>query len=114
MTDTTTSAPIMKPPRAQVGPIAWLRDNLFSSVGNTILTVLGVALLFFALKGLVNFAILDATWVAKDGSECAKNDGACWPFVFAKFGQFMYGTYPFDCAGGRNWSTCSPSRRSCR
>jgi general L-amino acid transport system permease protein len=86
----------VKPPRVQVGPVAWLRDNLFSSIGNTILTLLGVAFLYFALKGLVRFAIIDATWVGADGSACAKNDGACWPFVFAKFGQFMYGTYPFE------------------
>ena len=99
MTDVTassTEAPMMKPPRAQVGPIAWLRDNLFSSVGNTILTVLGLAFIYFALSGLFKFAVVDATWIAKDGADCAKNDGACWPFVFAKFGQFMYGTYPFE------------------
>ncbi len=96
MADITSSSdvPMVRPPRAQVGPIAWLRDNLFSSIGNTLLTVLGIAFLYFAAKGLVTFAILEATWVAKDGSDCAKNDGACWPFVFAKFGQFMYGTYP--------------------
>ncbi|MBV1695458.1 MAG: amino acid ABC transporter permease [Hyphomicrobiales bacterium] len=84
----------MKPPRAQVGPIAWLRDNLFSSVGNTILTLIGLALLYWVTKGLLTFAVFEATWVGKDGADCAKNDGACWPFVFAKFGQFMYGTYP--------------------
>lgn len=87
-------APVMKPPRAQVGPIAWLRDNLFSSVGNTILTLIGLALLYWVTKGLLTFAVFEATWVGKDGADCAKNDGACWPFVFAKFGQFMYGTYP--------------------
>jgi general L-amino acid transport system permease protein len=97
MTDITAStAPIVKPPRAQVGPIAWLRDNLFSSVSSSIFTVLGLALLFVILKGLIQFAVIDATWVAKDGGDCAKNNGACWPFVFAKFGQFMYGTYTFD------------------
>lgn len=99
MTDVTAASPdatAMKPPRAQVGPIAWLRDNLFSSPLNTALTVLGFALIYAALSSLIKFAIIDATWVAKDGADCAKNDGACWPFVFAKFGQFMYGTYPFE------------------
>lgn len=99
MTDisaSSTDTAAIKPPRAQVGPIAWLRDNLFSSVGNTVLTLLGAAFVYFALSGLLKFAIVDATWIAKDGGDCAKNDGACWPFVFAKFGQFMYGTYPFE------------------
>jgi general L-amino acid transport system permease protein len=98
MTDVTAGSANLptKPPRSQVGPVAWIRDNLFSSVGNSILTVLGLAFLYFAFSGLLKFAILDATWVGKDGADCAKNDGACWPFVFAKFGQFMYGTYPFE------------------
>ena len=97
MTDVTaSSAPAIKPPRVQVGPVAWLRDNLFSSIGNSIVTVLGLIAIFFILRGLLSFAVLNATWVGKDGTDCAKNDGACWPFVFAKFGQFMYGTYPFE------------------
>jgi general L-amino acid transport system permease protein len=97
MTDVTAGsapAPMTKPPRAQVGPIAWLRDNLFSSVGNTILTLIGLVLFFLAVRGFLNFSVFNATWIAKDGADCAKNSGACWPFVFAKFGQFMYGTYP--------------------
>ena len=96
MTDITagSSTPAMKPPRAVVGPIAWLRDNLFSSVSNSIVTLIGLALLYLIGKGLITFAVINATWVAKDGADCAKNDGACWPFVFAKFGQFMYGTFP--------------------
>jgi general L-amino acid transport system permease protein len=85
---------VVKPPRAQVGPVAWVRDNLFSSITNSILTLLGAALAFIVLKAFLSFAVLEATWVAKDGADCAKNDGACWPFVFAKFGQFMFGTYP--------------------
>ncbi len=97
MTDVTASATVaIKPPRPQVGAVAWLRDNLFASVGNTILTLIGAALIYFAVSGLFSFAIWNATWIAKDGSECAPNSGACWPFVFAKFGQFMYGTYPFE------------------
>lgn len=99
MTDatvTSSEAPVIKPPRAVVGPVAWVRDNLFSSIGNSILTIVGLLCIYFAFSGLVKFALVDATWVAKDGADCAKNDGACWPFVFAKFGQFMYGTYPFE------------------
>ncbi|HRK19089.1 MAG TPA: amino acid ABC transporter permease [Hyphomicrobiaceae bacterium] len=94
MTNSPNDQTVMKPPRAQVGPVAWLRENLFSSIPNTILTVVGMFLLYWILKGLVTFAVLEATWVASDGAGCAKNDGACWPFIFAKFSQFMFGTYP--------------------
>ena len=85
---------MIKPPRAVVGPVAWLRDNLFSSIGNSILTVLGAAFIYFALNGLFSFALVNATWTGADGSACRTNDGACWPFVFSKFSQFMFGTYP--------------------
>ncbi len=89
-----TSSLEMKPPRLQVGAIAWLRDNLFSSVGNSILTILGLYLIYTVVTGFISWSIVHATWVAKDGGDCRANIGACWPFVTAKFGQFMYGRYP--------------------
>ena len=42
--ESATSAPVERPPRSVVGPVAWLRTNLFSSWGNTILTVIGLML----------------------------------------------------------------------
>jgi general L-amino acid transport system permease protein len=84
----------MKPPRAQVGPIAWMRDNLFSSVGNTILTLVGLAFVYWVLSGLLAFTVFNATFIGKSGDDCRVNDGACWPFVFSKFAQFMFGPYP--------------------
>jgi general L-amino acid transport system permease protein len=96
MTDVTQgSAPVMKPPRAQVGPVAWLRDNLFSSVGNTILTLLGLWLVYTVVKGALDWTVFRAVWTGEDGRACSvPNAGACWPFVTAKFGQFMFGRYP--------------------
>jgi general L-amino acid transport system permease protein len=95
MTDlTANTGPTIRPPRLQVGLIAWLRDNLFSSIGNSILTILGIYLTWVLVSGLVSWGIINATWIAKDGGDCRANSGACWPFVGAKFGQFMYGRYP--------------------
>ncbi|MFM2422917.1 MAG: hypothetical protein RL291_1447, partial [Pseudomonadota bacterium] len=87
-----TPPPMTKPPRAQVGAWAWVRDNLFYSITSSIVSVISIVLMALAIKAVLQFAIIDATWIAKDGSEC-KSDGACWPFVFAKFGQFMFGTF---------------------
>ena len=96
MNDVTSSSStaMTRPPRAQVGALAWMRENLFSSVGSTLLTVVCFYLLYRVFYAVLSFAVLDATWVAEDGSGCAPNDGACWPFVFAKFSQFMFGAYP--------------------
>lgn len=96
MSDVTagSDAHAVKPPRVQVGPIAWLRDNLFSSIVNSILTIVIGVLIALAVWRILDFAVFQATWVGENGEACAKNDGACWPFVFAKFGQFMFGTFP--------------------
>src|SRR5262245_21677039 len=86
---TTVAAP---PPRA-VGPILWLRENLFSSWTNAALTVLALWLIYQFFATLFSWGVLHATWEARDGSEC-REGGACWPFATAWFGQFLYGRYP--------------------
>ncbi len=89
------------PPANLVGPWAWARDNLFSSVGNVILTLIGVGLILLLIPPLIKFMFIDAVWVGKDRDACLEEKvgrtvGACWPFIQAKFGQFLYGFYPID------------------
>ena len=81
------------PPSRAVGPFLWLRENLFSSWGNTLLTLLALWLIYQAVTTVLGWAALNATWQGKDGSACHAG-GACWPFASAWFGQFMYGRYP--------------------
>jgi general L-amino acid transport system permease protein len=50
------------PPRTEVGPIGWLRANLFSSVASSLMTIgLGVFLIYVAL-GLVSWVFTSAEW----------------------------------------------------
>ena len=89
--------PTMAPPRSEVGAIGWLRANLFSNITNTILTVAGIALIMWIVPPFIHWAFLNAVWVGDDREACiAPGTGACWAFVEAKFGQFMYGRYPLD------------------
>ena len=81
------------PPTRTGGPFLWLRENLFSSWGNTLLTLLALWLIYQAVTTVLGWAALNATWQGKDGSACHAG-GACWPFASAWFGQFMYGRYP--------------------
>jgi general L-amino acid transport system permease protein len=81
------------PQTRAVGPIAWLRENLFSSWTNAALTVLALWLIYQLAATLLAWGVLHATWQARDGGEC-REGGACWPFVSAWFGQFLYGRYP--------------------
>ena len=83
------------PPRANAGPLAWLRVNLFSSWGNAFLTVLALWLAYQAISAAIGWAFLHAVWEGPDGEVCSREGvGACWPFVADWFGQFIYGRYP--------------------
>ncbi len=93
-------------PSSQVGAIHWLRTNLFASVADSIMTILGLALLAYTLPGLIQWLFLDAAWTGADRTACATvsqggvlpdgQSGACWAFVSAKFNQFIFGRYPSD------------------
>ncbi|MFO1185464.1 MAG: amino acid ABC transporter permease [Bauldia sp.] len=92
----TANTPLRRPHRS-VGPVEWARGNLFSSPFNAALTVLGLALLAWALPPLFRWLVTDAVWSGTDRSACAApGTGACWAFIKAKFGQFVYGRYPLD------------------
>jgi general L-amino acid transport system permease protein len=89
------AAPALAPPSTSAGVLAWLRQNLFSSPFNTVLTLLCLWLLYQFVPPLVRWAILDASFVGDSRDDCV-GGGACWVFVKARFGQFMYGFYPPD------------------
>lgn len=89
-----TKAP-MRPPRNTVGVLGWLRANLFSSITNSLLTLVGLYVVYKVVSGVLSWAVFHAVFTGADGKVCQPADvGACWPFVTAKFGQFMYGRYP--------------------
>ncbi|HLJ18612.1 MAG TPA: amino acid ABC transporter permease [Stellaceae bacterium] len=73
--------------------IAWLRRNLFSSVGNTALTLAVVALLALALPPFVEWSVTQATFSGTSRSACA-GEGACWTFIKVRLPLFFYGHYP--------------------
>ena len=52
----------VKPPNTKKGPVKWLKDNLFSTWYNTILTCLGLVFLYFVLKGIFTWAFTQAEW----------------------------------------------------
>jgi general L-amino acid transport system permease protein len=83
------------PPRSVFGPLAWVQSNLFASVGDTILTIIGILIVVLAVPPLLDWAFYSAVWDGPDRSVCVSPDaGACWAFIKAKFAQFIYGRYP--------------------
>lgn len=76
-------------------PLAWARANLFNSVGNTILTLVIVAVLALLLPRLFAWGVTNAVW-APDPELCRKATGACWGFIPDKLRLMIFGTYPFE------------------
>ena len=73
----------------------WARANLFSSWGNSLLTLIVLYLLWLLIPVIVEWAFWNASWVGDSRDACLKeNQGACWPFIWDKWGQFIYGRYP--------------------
>ena len=57
--------------------------------------MIGLLIAYWVVSNIVSWGILTATFTGDDGSACTRDGaGACWPFITAKFAQFMYGRYP--------------------
>lgn len=92
----------VEPRRAPVkttGVVGFLRERLFSSPFNIMLTLASALLLWFTIIPSVKFLLIDAVWSGSDRNAClaanaGRDVGACWPFIQAKFEQFVYGFYP--------------------
>jgi len=54
--------PEAEPPRSELGPLGWLRENLFSSLGSGIATIVVASLLAVAVLLLADWVIFDARW----------------------------------------------------
>lgn len=93
-------------PRSSVGPYAWLRKNLFASPFDTTLSIIAAIGIVWFLPQILNWLIFNAVWSGTDRTACLTTEqggqlpagwsGACWPFIEARFGQFMFGRYPID------------------
>jgi general L-amino acid transport system permease protein len=87
------------PPSSVVGPVAWVREHLFTGPLNIILTVVIVALLAWTIPGLVRFLFIYAVWTGANREACIITEqrpvvGACWPFIWDRAAYFTYGSYP--------------------
>lgn len=71
----------------------WLRCNLFSSMTNTLLTVMSVAALIALVRSLLQWSVLAADWGGVDHMGCTAG-GACWNFVRLRLPLLVYGHYP--------------------
>ena len=86
--------PQAPPPLSTSGIIGWLRQNLFSSPLNAVLTILSFYLLYTVLPPLIDWVFLTSVWTGDSNQDCKGIEGACWAIIPNRFGQFIYGFYP--------------------
>ena len=75
------------------GVVAWARDNLFDGWFNSLLTLAAIAIVLLTLPSALGWLIFNANWTGGAEACRANTDGACWPFVTARWEQFLYGFY---------------------
>ncbi len=100
----TDMLPPAAPPSSQVGVLHWIRDNLFSSWLNAILTVLSLAAIWWLAAHILPW-FAHAVWYASSLTECREiieerfgpdAGGACFAVIRERWKQFMFGFYPVD------------------
>ena len=85
---------VHRPPSTRA--IGWLRDNLFSSPGNALTTVMMLGLIAWLGGKFFSWAVLDAVWGRVGVAACnaQAGEGACWAVVAEKWRQMLFGIYP--------------------
>ncbi|KQT86294.1 amino acid ABC transporter permease [Aurantimonas sp. Leaf443] len=90
----------LPPPPGETGLVGRMRRNLFATPLDTVLTIALGAVLVWGIWNLFQWAVVDAVFEGSDRTAClvegGGHGGACWAFVKAKFGQFIYGIYPLE------------------
>ncbi len=94
--------PQTAPPLRETGAIKWMRENLFSSILNSILTIGSIVLVFYVISALFpQFA--NSVWQASSLTECreilasrglSSHDGFCFAVITDRWKQLLFGFYP--------------------
>ncbi|MBM3604580.1 MAG: ABC transporter permease subunit [Alphaproteobacteria bacterium] len=97
-----TMLPAAAPPLRESGAVRWLRENLFSGPVNTILTILGLLIVWFLVATFWDW-FAHSVWNASSLSECREiiaatwgegARGACFAVIRERWNQYVFGFYP--------------------
>lgn len=96
----TEMLPEKEPPATTVGPIGWMRENLFNGIFNSIISVLFGLAIVWTVMNLLGWGV-SPTWNAESLAECREiigggHGGACWGVINDRWLQLLYGFYPLD------------------
>ena len=92
------------PPSTETGTIKWMRENLFSSVLNSVLTILSILVVYWAVSKIGPW-FWNSVWDAGSLTECREilaakgmtgHDGACFGVIKDRWQQLIFGFYPSE------------------
>jgi len=95
-----TEIPPSPAPANAAGPVKWLRENLFATWGNGLLTVVSIYAIYLVLSGTLPW-ILGGIWNSSSLVECREildgRTGACFAVLTERWNQLLFGfKYPPD------------------
>jgi general L-amino acid transport system permease protein len=85
-------------PVRKLGPLAWLKDNLFNSWYNSLLTVLTLVALGYIVPPFFKWAFVNSLWNSS-AEACRDIEGACWSIVPQNIKFIILGFFP----SGQEW-----------
>ncbi len=95
----TEMLPQQHPPIGQAGLVRWVRENLFSSVLNTTLTLVTILVVFSLVRHMLPW-FANSVWTAGSLTECREildgKTGACFSVIADRWNQMVFGFYPVE------------------
>ncbi|QDY69857.1 amino acid ABC transporter permease [Qingshengfaniella alkalisoli] len=94
-----TAIPPAPPPANETGVIKWLRENMFGSVANAIMTILALWAIYAVLSVVLPW-VVNGVWDADSIRDCREKlgdqVGACFAVVKERWPQLVFGNYPSE------------------
>jgi general L-amino acid transport system permease protein len=95
-----TEIPPAPPPYAATGPVKWMRENLFATPANGLLTIVSLYVVYLVLSAVLPW-ILNGIWNTSSLTECREAlegaVGACFSVLAERWNQLLFGfQYPSE------------------
>ncbi|MEH6645781.1 amino acid ABC transporter permease [Sulfitobacter sp.] len=96
----TTEIPQQPAPMNAVGPVKWMRENLFPTWANSLLTVAAIYVIYLILSATLPW-ILGGLWTTSSLAECREvlqgKSAACFSVLTERWNQLLFGfKYPSE------------------
>ena len=96
----TETLPQLPPPASQAGAIKWMRENLFSNIPNSILTLASLYVIYLIVTGAFPW-LANGIWNTNSLAECREAlqgaTGACFSVLTERWNQLLFGfSYPSE------------------